>query len=123
MTSNNVQVDISIGDDSGPRAARYLGQQARSFPPMRALVLVLKAYLRNQGLNEVSSGGLSSYSLCNMVIVHLQEELKVRARLLHVMGGCLPAWLPAIQAVARPAPPCATHDSCGHVTAMTHVVM
>lgn len=31
-----------------------------------------------QGLNDVSVGGLSSYSLCNMVIAHLQEELKVR---------------------------------------------
>jgi hypothetical protein len=30
-------------------------------------------------LNEVNTGGLSSYSLTNMVIAHLQEELKVRA--------------------------------------------
>lgn len=44
---------------------------------MRALVLVLKCYLKSLGLNEVASGGLSSYSLCNMVIAHLQEELKV----------------------------------------------
>lgn len=62
---------------------------------MRALVLVLKCYLRSQGLNEVQSGGLSSYSLCNMVVAHLQEELKVRvwweARLAWAggrMGGC-----------------------------------
>jgi len=40
-------------------------------------VLVLKCYLKSLGLNEVASGGLSSYSLCNMVIAHLQEELKV----------------------------------------------
>lgn len=31
-----------------------------------------------QRLNEVNSGGLSSYSLTNMVIAHLQEEMKVR---------------------------------------------
>lgn len=41
-------------------------------------VLVLKAYLKACRLNEVNSGGLSSYSLTNMVIAHLQEELKVR---------------------------------------------
>jgi non-canonical poly(A) RNA polymerase PAPD5/7 len=44
---------------------------------MRPLVLVLKTYLRARGLNEVMTGGLSSYSLCNMVVAHLQEELKV----------------------------------------------
>ncbi len=42
-------------------------------------VLVLKAYLKACRLNEVNTGGLSSYSLTNMVIAHLQEELKVRA--------------------------------------------
>eukprot|EP00967_Tisochrysis_lutea_P098216 scaffold144874_cov18-Tisochrysis_lutea.AAC.1 len=40
--------------------------QARALPPMRALVLVLKCYLKSLGLNEVATGGLSSYSLCNM---------------------------------------------------------
>lgn len=54
--------------------------QARALPPMRALVLVLKCYLKSLGLNEVATGGLSSYSLCNMVIAHLQEELKVCVR-------------------------------------------
>ncbi len=44
---------------------------------MRPLVLVLKAYLKSVHLNEVMTGGLSSYSLCNMVVAHLQEELKV----------------------------------------------
>ena len=52
--------------------------QARAFTPMKALTLVLKAYLKVQRLNDVATGGLSSYSLCNMVIAHLQEELKVR---------------------------------------------
>jgi hypothetical protein len=55
--------------------------QAAAYPPMRPLVLVLKAYLRSCGLNDVAYGGLSSYSLCNMVVAHLQEELKVRGEL------------------------------------------
>ena len=50
--------------------------QARAFPPMKPLVLVLKAYLTATGLNDVATGGLSSYSLSNMVLAHLQEELK-----------------------------------------------
>ena len=44
---------------------------------MRDLTLVLKAYLNSQRLNDVATGGLSSYSLCNMIVAHLQEELKV----------------------------------------------
>ncbi|GFR47440.1 hypothetical protein Agub_g9163 [Astrephomene gubernaculifera] len=75
-TRNHVCVDISVSDDSGPRAARYMVQQCRAFPPLKPLVLVLKAYLKACKLNEVNTGGLSSYSLTNMVIAHLQEELK-----------------------------------------------
>ncbi|KAJ9507932.1 hypothetical protein QJQ45_021174 [Haematococcus lacustris] len=72
----SVDVDISLSDDTGVKAAHYLAQQARAYPPMKPLVLVLKSYLVSCGLNDVAQGGLSSYSLCNMVIAHLQEELK-----------------------------------------------
>eukprot|EP00198_Chlamydomonas_reinhardtii_P004174 XP_001693510.1 poly(a) polymerase [Chlamydomonas reinhardtii] len=75
-TKARVTVDVSMSDDSGPRAARYMAQQCRAYPPLKPLVLVLKAYLKACRLNEVNSGGLSSYSLTNMVIAHLQEELK-----------------------------------------------
>ncbi|KAF5839343.1 hypothetical protein DUNSADRAFT_1027 [Dunaliella salina] len=66
--------------------------QARALPPMRALVLVLKCYLKSLGLNEVATGGLSSYSLCNMVIAHLQEELKA-GRDIYDLGESLYAFL------------------------------
>ena len=43
-------------------------------------------YLRRCGLNEVSNGGLSSYSLTLMVLAHLMEEIKVgRPLLLRVL--------------------------------------
>lgn len=71
---------------------------------MRPLVLVLKAYLRSCGLNDVAVGGLSSYSLCNMVIVHLQEELKVRASSLSFEGeGIIRFTQPASQSASQPA--------------------
>ncbi|MEW5307286.1 MAG: hypothetical protein WDW36_009693 [Sanguina aurantia] len=76
ITKTSICIDVSISDDTGPRAARYMAQQSRAFPSMKALVLVLKMYLKSQRLNEVKDGGLSSYSLNNMVIAHLQEELK-----------------------------------------------
>jgi len=68
--------DVSLGDESGPAAARYVTQQIAAYPPLAPLVLVLKVYLRRCGLNEVSNGGLSSYGLTLMVLAHLQEEIK-----------------------------------------------
>lgn len=75
-TKSKVVVDISLGDKSGPRAANYVIEQIRGYPPLKPLVLVLKVYLKSCGLNEVATGGLSSYSLTNMVLAHLMEELK-----------------------------------------------
>jgi DNA polymerase sigma len=51
--------------------------QASAYPPLTPLVLVLKVYLRSCGLGEVMNGGLSSFSLTNMALAHLMEELKV----------------------------------------------
>jgi DNA polymerase sigma len=48
--------------------------QVSALPPLRPLVLVIKAMLKEAGLNEVFTGGLSSYSLVNMVVAHLQAE-------------------------------------------------
>jgi non-canonical poly(A) RNA polymerase PAPD5/7 len=91
-TKQHVTVDISLGDDSGPRAANYIVQQQRLFPPLRPLVVVLKCYLRSCGLNEVATGGLSSYSLTNMVIAHLQVRGPcVDGCCSHLVGASCPA--------------------------------
>ncbi|KAG1665929.1 hypothetical protein FOA52_004518 [Chlamydomonas sp. UWO 241] len=75
-TRSNVSVDISFSDGTGVRAADYIATQASVHSAMRPLTLVLKAFLKSQRLNDVATGGLSSYSLCHMVIAHLLEEMK-----------------------------------------------
>ena len=40
-------------------------------PPLRCLVLVLKALLKEAHLNERATGGLGSYCLLNLVMAHL----------------------------------------------------
>ena len=40
-------------------------------PPLRPLSLAVKAFLRQRSLNEVFTGGLSSYARVNMVLAHL----------------------------------------------------
>lgn len=48
--------------------------QVSLVPALRPLILVVKAVLKEAGLNEVFSGGLSSYSTTLMVMAHLQAE-------------------------------------------------
>ncbi len=47
----------------------------QAIPPLRPLVLVLKAFLKEACLNEVFTGGLSSYALVLLVLAHLQAEV------------------------------------------------
>eukprot|EP00873_Tetraselmis_striata_P016039 jgi/Tetstr1/436303/TSEL_025143.t2 len=67
-------VDISMGAANGTEAAEFIAQEIVMVPPLRPLVLVVKAFLRQKGLNEVYTGGLSSYSIFLMVLAHLQAE-------------------------------------------------
>jgi DNA polymerase sigma len=55
------------------------------------LVLVVKAFLRQKGLNEVFTGGLSSYCIFLLVLAHLQAE-----RLVPVHGGDPPSRYPPL---------------------------
>ena len=49
-------------------------KQVAALPPLRPLALIAKAVLKEAGLNQVFTGGLSSYCTTLMVIAHLQEE-------------------------------------------------
>ncbi|KAF5835959.1 hypothetical protein DUNSADRAFT_6624 [Dunaliella salina] len=69
-----ISVDISATTAAGPQAARYLAQQTQAFRALRPLVLIVKAYLKVSNLNDVASGGLSSFGLTLMVLAHLIEE-------------------------------------------------
>lgn len=69
-----LEADISLGVANGAEAVHFVARQIKAMPPLRPLVLVIKAFLKEAGMNEVFTGGLSSYSLCNMVIAHLQAE-------------------------------------------------
>jgi non-canonical poly(A) RNA polymerase PAPD5/7 len=61
-------------------------------PALRALVLVLKALLREARLNERATGGLGSYCLLNLVMAHLLAE-GVSAAQPTDLGGLLLSFL------------------------------
>lgn len=74
-----VTADVSVHDASGPRAARWVAEQCRTFPALVPLTAVLKVYLKSRGLNDVATGGLGSFALVNMVLAHLLEEERAAA--------------------------------------------
>lgn len=41
-SAGGVVADVSLGDESGPAAARWVTQQIAAYPPLAPLVLVLK---------------------------------------------------------------------------------
>lgn len=65
-------MDISIGAVNGAAAVHYVSRQLAALPPLRPLTLVAKALLKEASLNEVFTGGLSSYVITLMAIAHLQ---------------------------------------------------
>jgi hypothetical protein len=80
LTVEGVEVDVSIASQTGPDAARYMAGMVSKYPALRPVHLVLRALLKERKLNDVATGGLSSYSLCNMVVAHLLEAEKVWLR-------------------------------------------
>lgn len=69
---SQVKVDISFNMQSGVEAAKLIKSFKRKYPVLEKLVLVLKQFLLQRDLNEVFTGGISSYSLILMCISFLQ---------------------------------------------------
>ena len=67
-----VDVDVSIGDDRGIRAARWLLRCQKRWPAMRPLVLLLKAVLRVLELHDVSQGLSGTPHASNATHPHLR---------------------------------------------------
>lgn len=67
-----VKVDISFNMQSGVQSAELIKKYKQEFPLLEKLVLVLKQFLLQRDLNEVFTGGISSYSLILMCISFLQ---------------------------------------------------
>ncbi|KAL1437409.1 hypothetical protein MTO96_001467 [Rhipicephalus appendiculatus] len=77
-----VKVDISFNMNNGVKSACLIQSFKEKFPALPKLVLVLKQFLLQRDLNEVFTGGISSYSLILMTVSFLQ---------LHPRGGDAPS--------------------------------
>ncbi|XP_067006314.1 terminal nucleotidyltransferase 4B isoform X2 [Anabrus simplex] len=70
--TSEVKVDISFNMSNGVKSAELIKDFKFRFPVLSKLVLVLKQFLLQRDLNEVFTGGISSYSLILMTISFLQ---------------------------------------------------
>ncbi|CAK9859660.1 unnamed protein product [Sphagnum jensenii] len=58
---------------NGAAAREYVIERLRQFPALAPLVLLLKSYLHQRGLNDVYTGGLGSFSLTLMLVFYLER--------------------------------------------------
>nr|CAH7738261.1 unnamed protein product [Callosobruchus chinensis] len=68
----DIKVDISFNMSNGVKSAELIKTYMEKFPVLPKLVYVLKQFLLERDLNEVFTGGISSYSLILMCISFLQ---------------------------------------------------
>lgn len=76
----DVKVDISFNMETGVKAASFIKDYVEKYPVLPYLIFVLKQFLLQRDLNEVFTGGISSYSLILMVISFLQLHPRIDAR-------------------------------------------
>ncbi|CAG0922666.1 unnamed protein product [Notodromas monacha] len=69
---SKIRVDISFNMRCAVNVANLIRSFKESFPVLPHLVLVLKQFLMQRDMNEVFTGGISSYSLILMTVNFLQ---------------------------------------------------
>lgn len=74
-TGQHVDISCNIQGPAGDSAIEIIQDFSRQFPAFKYLTILLKYFLRQRALNEVFTGGLSSYGLSLMVISHLQMHI------------------------------------------------
>eukprot|EP00892_Ulva_mutabilis_P001539 jgi/Ulvmu1/11386/UM075_0048.1 len=67
-----LKFDLSVGMGNGVHAVEYIRAALAAWPPLRPLVTVLKLFLLQRQMNEVFTGGLSSFSLILSVLAFLK---------------------------------------------------
>lgn len=84
-----VKVDISFNVETGLRAARLIKDYLKRYTVLPYLIFILKQFLLQRDLNEVFTGGISSYSLILMVISFLQLHPRIDTRRANINLGIL----------------------------------
>ncbi|KAM4632667.1 terminal nucleotidyltransferase 4A-like [Polymixia lowei] len=84
-----VKVDISFNVETAVRAAQLIKSYLKRYTVLPPLIFVLKQFLLQRELNEVFTGGISSYSLILMAISFLQLHPRIDTRRANINLGIL----------------------------------
>ncbi|XP_054719533.1 terminal nucleotidyltransferase 4B-like [Uloborus diversus] len=76
---SRIRVDISFNVTNGVKAAHLIKSLMKKYPALPKLILVLKQFLIQRGLNEVYNGGMSSYCLTLLIVSQLQGYHKPKS--------------------------------------------
>ena len=71
--ASGVNADISFNMAHAAASAMNMRKLLEKYPLARPLIMILKSVLRLNNLNELYTGGLSSYSLSLMVVFYLKH--------------------------------------------------
>ncbi|XP_017347509.2 terminal nucleotidyltransferase 4A [Ictalurus punctatus] len=84
-----VKVDISFNVETAVKAARFIKDHLKKYTVLPYLIFVLKQFLLQWELNEVFTGGISSYCLILMAISFLQLHPRIDCRATNINLGIL----------------------------------
>ncbi|XP_056142956.1 terminal nucleotidyltransferase 4A-like [Lampris incognitus] len=84
-----VKVDISFNMETAVRASQRIKSYLKSYSVLPPLIFVLKQFLLQRDLNEVFTGGISSYSLILMAISFLQLHPRIDTQRANINLGIL----------------------------------
>ncbi|XP_056300550.1 terminal nucleotidyltransferase 4A-like [Pseudoliparis swirei] len=84
-----VKVDISFNVETAVKAAQLIKSYLKKYTVLPPLIFVLKQFLLQRDLNEVFTGGISSYSLILMAISFLQLHPRIDTRRTNINLGIL----------------------------------
>lgn len=84
--------DISYGVLGGLEVLRLVTEKMNQYPSLRPILLLCKQLLRSRNLNDLSSGGLSSYGLFHMILAvisttgsEIVQEKGLGGLLMHIL--------------------------------------
>ena len=80
---NGINIDISIMKPHFEENKKSIEKILNEYPYMRPLIYVLKYFLRQKKLNELHTGGISSFVLFNMVFAYILYVQKDKAEHSH----------------------------------------
>lgn len=73
---SGIQIDISFNARSALVSRALIADYLHRYPPVRPLVLLLKYFLQQRGLNDTYSGGVGSFLLVLMVTHVVQAKMR-----------------------------------------------